>query len=364
VDREELLMRVCTANPETFKTRKGSVVQFHSGMWSMARALYRDLKPYILWTAPSHKVVLAGHSVGGSLAVLVLLLMTMDLGPEFVASKILRVYTYGSPPVARSRLVTDEERRQRDEVKRKHPSSCRCDVLEAFELPASLVEGYVQPWDPIVRLFSEIDPLYPLLGDVGADGVTPWASGPPRTLRPITKAIMEAWEGWPRFRDTLASTGNQTYRSVGVQHVLIPEPTRYLADRFVGVNVQVPPVATLLRISSSELLPALQLVFPLDVFEISFVPQAIRSFVHHFYPAYGFPLVDYAKRLESPASVDSNNNNKSPSSLQELSLDDQANGEVPVAAEDDLRGTSLIEQTDLMAELGRAAQWLRGKDPP
>jgi indole-3-glycerol phosphate synthase len=359
VDREELLMRVCTANPETFKTRKGSVVQFHSGMWSMARALYRDLKPYVLWTAPSHKVVLAGHSVGGSLAVLVLLLMTMDLGPDVVASKVLRVYTYGSPPVARSRFVTDDERRQRDEVKRKNPASCRCDVLEAFELPASLVEGYVQPWDPIVRLFSEIDPLYPLLGDVGADGVTPWASGPPRTLRPITKAIMEAWEGWPRFRDTLALTGNQTYRPVGVQHVLIPEPTRYLADRFVGVNVQVPPVATMLRISSSELLPALQLVFPLDVFEISFVPQAIRSFVHHFYPAYGFPLVDFAKRLEAPPVA---SNNK-PSSTQDPGDDTATYDEAFVATvEDNLLRRSSIEQKDLMADLGRAAQWLRGKD--
>lgn len=28
------------------------------------------------------------------------------------------------------------------------------------------------------------------------DGVTPWQSGPTRTLRPVVKAILEAWEGW------------------------------------------------------------------------------------------------------------------------------------------------------------------------
>jgi hypothetical protein len=42
---------------------------------------------------------------------------------------------------------------------------------------------------------------------------------------------------------------------------------------------------------------ALTKAFPLDVFEISYVPQAIRSFVHHFYPAYSAPMVDYVKRL-------------------------------------------------------------------
>ena len=79
---------------------------------------------------------------------------------------------------------------------------------------------------------------------------------------------------------------------------MLPSPTRYLADRFVAVNIPVPPVASILRISSKEIYPALEAVFPLDVFEISYIPQAIRSFVHHFYPAYGFPLIDFVKELQ------------------------------------------------------------------
>ena len=71
-----------------------------------------------------------------------------------------------------------------------------CFVLETFDLPTGIVYGYNQPWDPIVRLFSKYDPLYPLIDDLGEDGATLYASGPNRALRPITKAILESWEGW------------------------------------------------------------------------------------------------------------------------------------------------------------------------
>lgn len=163
-----------------------------------------------------------------------------------------------------------------------------------------------------MRLFTEIDPLYPLVSDMGDDGVTPYASGPPRTLRPITRAIFEAWEGWPLFRDTFRSTVSQNYTSAGVQHILLPEPIRYLTDRFVAANVNVPPVESMVRISSKELLPGLDKTFPLDAFRISFVPAAIRGFIHHFYPAYGFPIVDYAtKKLKrQPVSKKINDREK------------------------------------------------------
>lgn len=154
------------------------------------------------------------------------------------------------------------------------------------------------PQDPIVRLFSEIDALYPLVGDLGEDGKTVYASGPPRTLRPITRAIIESWEGWPRFRDTAAGTGDQNFTGIGVQHILLPDPLRYVSDRLVSANIQVPPVDSIMRISSPELLPALEVNFPLDTFQISFVPVAIRSFVHHYYPAYDYPIMEFVKRSD------------------------------------------------------------------
>jgi hypothetical protein len=278
VDRELLLNRVCTATPvPLFSKLPGFSV--HSGLLEIARAIYQDLKPFLDWTAPTHRIVLNGHSIGGSISLLLLFLMIKDNGAEYVKNNVVKVYTFGCPPIAVLQ-------------------GSNLDILSALELPISLVQGFIQPWDPIVRLFSRIDALYPLVGDLGPDDMTPYANGPPRTLRPILKAVIESWDGWPRFRDIYRGTANQTYTSVGVQHLLLPDPTRYLADRFVAMNIPVPPVETVLRISNRELYPALTSVFPLDVFEVSFVPQAIRSFVHHFYPAYGSPLLDYVKDLQ------------------------------------------------------------------
>lgn len=48
-----------------------------------------------------------------------------------------------------------------------------CSILEAFGLPTDIVYAYAQPWDPIVRLFTKYDPLYPLIDDLGEDGYTP-----------------------------------------------------------------------------------------------------------------------------------------------------------------------------------------------
>jgi hypothetical protein len=119
---------------------------------------------------------------------------------------------------------------------------------------------------------------------LGADEVTLYSTGPMRSLRPIARGIFQAWEGWPKFREVWKGTTNQEYQSVGIQYLLMPDPLRYLNDRFLSVNVGVPPTEALVRISSDELLPALDRLFPLDVFLISQVPQAVRSFLHHFYP--------------------------------------------------------------------------------
>ena len=298
VDREQVLNEVCTADPVLLGN---TGIKVHAGLLRLATAIYADIKDCLDLTAPQHKIVINGHSIGGSLSVMILLLLVDDRGADYVRKKVARVFTFGSPPVAMlstkiainsADYLTSIQRPQSDRTNDQYD----CDVLETVGLPSSMVYGYVQPWDPIVRLFSAVDPLYPLLGDLGEDGKTLYASGPPRTLRPVTRAIIESWEGWPRFRDNFRATVNQNYKPVGIQHILLPEPIRYLSDRLVAVNLQVPDVERVLRISADDLLPALQELFPLDVFRISFVPSAIRSFIHHFFPAYGFPIVDYCNK--------------------------------------------------------------------
>mmetsp|Transcript_14472 Transcript_14472/g.21369 ORF Transcript_14472/g.21369 Transcript_14472/m.21369 type:complete len:899 (+) Transcript_14472:29-2725(+) len=309
VDREKLINLVCQASPEEIGNDTGIVV--HSGLLSVAQELYKELKPFIDASAPAHKIVLTGHSIGGSLSILVMLLLVIDYGADVVNQKIMRVFTFGSPPVAMMTDTTYDHSEKLDSIYERMPGESDvknygCHILGAFGLRRSIVYGYVQPWDPIIRLFSRIDPLYPLVGDLGEDGVTLYASGPPRTLRPITRAILESWQGWPDFRDN--QSVSQTYGSIGVQHLLMPDPTRYLTDRLVSVNVGVPPIHSVLRISSEELLPALEETFPLDIFGISLVPTALRSFIHHFFPAYMDAFIDYTNDEDNTNKVNAKAN--------------------------------------------------------
>jgi len=324
VDRERLLNHICTASPVTIGTSSASSkVLVHAGLLSVARELYNELIDFVDNAAPNHKLVLNGHSIGGSLSVLMLLIMAERRGADFVNDKVLRVFTFGSPPVAVHVGQDDNEQTQngnnnsgdfsqneliacsgtngkQQKVSNRNSvddesNAISCSVLSSFSLPVDLVYGFVQPWDPIVRLFSSVDPLYPLVEDVGEDGVSLYASGPNRALRPITRSIFESWDGWSEFRDNILDTPSPSFESVGVQHVMLPEPTRYLTDRLVGANLAVPPIDTVVRISSAELLPALVRTHPLDTFAISFVPAALRSFIHHFYPAYVDSFVEFAE---------------------------------------------------------------------
>jgi len=213
VDREGLLNVICTATPVPILLRNEKpMVQVHEGMLSMAEELYKEFEQYIDMTSPKHKVVFTGHSIGGSLAILLTILLRNDRGASFVKQNVLRVFTFGSPPIFE---LLDESKSAN--------LSDSCSILDAFDLPSDIVYSYNQPWDPIPRLFTKYDPLYPLIDDLGDDGYTPWVSGPPRTLRPILKTILESWEGWPQYRDNARVKLGQDFRSVGEQYLLLPE---------------------------------------------------------------------------------------------------------------------------------------------
>lgn len=291
VDREMLLNNICDASSVPFQnisddeiqTDVGEGILVHGGLLKVAEGLYSDLVQYIDLAGPKHKIVMNGHSIGGSLSMLLLFLLARDRGADFVNERVARVFTYGAIPIARLKCEKEYDEGS-------------CSVLEYLGLPKSLVFGYVQPWDPIIRFFSSIDALYPLVGDLGADGVTLYASGPPRTLRPITRAILESWQGWPSFRDKYRGGMDQEYTHIGMQHLLLPDPGRYLTDRLLSVNVAAYEVEEVVSISTDDLFDALKETFPLDVFQISFVPAALRSFIHHFYPAYAPPFAKYVEK--------------------------------------------------------------------
>jgi len=271
---------------------------------AVARSILSEIDEYIDSLAPGHRLVLNGHSVGGSLSILMLFLIAQQRGVDFATEKVSRVYTFGSPPVAVLKSENDDESGTIADIADLVGSDLggnslsKCRILEQLGLPPSIVHAYIQPWDPIVRLFSSIDPLYPLLGDMGEDGETLYVSGPPRSLRPLTRQIIQSWDGWPRFRDNFRAAAKQNFTAVGTQHLLLPDRLRYLSDKLAAVDVQVPEMVCMVTISAEEVYPSLSEHFPLSTFSVSFVPAALRSFIHHFYPAYVFPLVEYTKKVK------------------------------------------------------------------
>ena len=101
--------------------------------------------------------------------------------------------------------------------------------------------------------------MYPPVGDLGEDGVSLYASGPNRALRPILCSILKTWEGWPSLRENLLdSVVVQDYEPVGVQHLLLPDPSRYLTDRLITVSINDLPLEEVILISSVELYSALK----------------------------------------------------------------------------------------------------------
>merc|ERR1712084_72272 len=88
---------------------------------------------------------------------------------------------------------------------------------------------------------------------------------------------------------------------------LLPEPTRYITDRLISIDISVPPLDTVLTVplNGRKFLYFLNQFFPLTTLRVSTVPVALRSFIHHFYPAYNSTLNHF---------VDASNNNNERSS--------------------------------------------------
>lgn len=81
VDREKLLNQICTADP-VYLGKRTNGVQFHKGLLEVARSIYDEIIPYIDLVGPKHKIILNGHSIGGSLSTLVLMLLLEERGGE------------------------------------------------------------------------------------------------------------------------------------------------------------------------------------------------------------------------------------------------------------------------------------------
>ena len=129
--------------------------------------------------------------------------------------------------------------------------------------------------------------------------------------RAIIRKVLQSWSGLVELFQRTAYS--QHYVSVGVQHILLPALPRYSSLRGPWLlsllrPSSVPPIDRMVRISSSELLPALAVVFPMEASRLGTLTGLVRSFWHHISTAYEAPLAEYycatrkRNELKSPFS--------------------------------------------------------------
>jgi len=79
VDRVRLLQKVCSASPTSLGEKKYGTIA-HSGLLDVAKEVYHDIRPYIVGLGNHHKLIFNGHSIGGSISILLLFLFTLEFG--------------------------------------------------------------------------------------------------------------------------------------------------------------------------------------------------------------------------------------------------------------------------------------------
>lgn len=79
VDRVRLLQNVCSASPASLGDTKYGIIA-HSGLLEVAKEVYHDIRPYIHGLGNHHRLIFNGHSIGGSISILLLLLFTVEVG--------------------------------------------------------------------------------------------------------------------------------------------------------------------------------------------------------------------------------------------------------------------------------------------
>lgn len=308
-------------------------VAAHRGFLEIAEAILRQVAPF-LDVPPSARVVFTGHSIGGSLALMLSVLVTQRSADTatgiYLTKSQISVFTFAALPCLR---VAPDERplpdtpvwssrwplsgpvtvvgmspaprvvRTVSSAAASQPKYTQQSVCATLGMDERAVSAFVQPWDPLVRWYSLDDPCYPLVADLAADGVTVFASGPPRVMRALVKMVMQSASEWPQIRETYRGEAWQNFEHTGDQYLILPEVPRYLADRILSLIVDVPVPEMVVRVNAADLPRALNTAFPLDPFSISLVPAALRSFVHHFHPAYSEPLTTLLARYERSSAL-------------------------------------------------------------
>jgi surfactin synthase thioesterase subunit len=91
VDREKLLYKICDAESVPFGDETKNLM-VHKGLLEVAKEAYDQVIHSIDMSGPNHKIVLNGHSIGGSIAALVLFLLVEERGGKFTVDLKIHLF--------------------------------------------------------------------------------------------------------------------------------------------------------------------------------------------------------------------------------------------------------------------------------
>ena len=130
----------------------------HTGVLEMVEDFWNELVPYLTKDLPKEckKITYCGHSLGGSMAVLLACLAKLRLGiPDDIETS---VHTYGSPNI----LALDQtalmkmKKENNDDDNIKYPNS----ALEAIGFEESVLRAHVLSNDIVPRMWLSHDPIF------------------------------------------------------------------------------------------------------------------------------------------------------------------------------------------------------------
>ncbi|WIA13252.1 hypothetical protein OEZ85_006841 [Tetradesmus obliquus] len=122
----------------------------HDGVAELAESMFDQLRPYFDQADDvDMPICFAGHSLGGSLAMLTMVQYQLQSRRRHSSSP--SCYTFGSPPVLAHEQGGGGHR-----------------VLQALRLPSDCVKNFVLENDPVPRALLSVDPTFELLSSWGA----------------------------------------------------------------------------------------------------------------------------------------------------------------------------------------------------
>lgn len=149
-DRNKLSWQIAKVWPQ--RLRQATPVVCHQGVLEMVEEFWGELRPWLLDNEFTGKYYFTGHSLGGSMAVVVAAKARLELGLE--ESRMGPIHTFGAPPV----LAFDSLASERYE----DTSVGMDEIMQTlgFERGASAVRQFVLAKDVFPRMWLAADPVF------------------------------------------------------------------------------------------------------------------------------------------------------------------------------------------------------------